>query len=79
MFIYLYKQSLINTTIMTQMQKEIERLIAEGTEFKVDKDPYGGWYVKYRTEKPDGFKYTFWASYTEDGKYIHPICHVNAI
>lgn len=65
---------------MTQMQKEMERLIAEGKEFQVTKHPYGGWCIKYPVENTyNGYvhKSTCWASYREDGSYVYPTSHVN--
>ncbi len=64
---------------MTQMQKTIEALKAKGTEFKVEKNPYGGYYVKYPAEKFCGHKYTFWQGFREDGTEIRKESHVSAI
>jgi hypothetical protein len=71
--------------MMTEMKKQIDKLIDEGVEFKVDKTPYGGWYVKYPIEKilmnGSVHKSTFCAHYTKEGKYLHPnrLIHVSAI
>jgi hypothetical protein len=64
---------------MTQMQKTIEALKAKGTEFKVEKNPYGGYYVKYPVEKFCGHKYTFWQTFNEDGTEIRKQSHVSSI
>ena len=65
------------------MQKTIEELKAKGVEFKVDKNPYGGYYVKYPAQKicmnGSVHTYTFWAHFREDGKHIRKQSHVTAI
>ena len=64
---------------MTEMQKLIKELKAKGVDFKVDKHPFSGYYVKYPAEKFCGHKFTFWADFREDGTYVHKQSHVNAI
>ena len=68
---------------MTQMQKQIQKLISKGLNFEVVKHPYGGWCVKYPAEKilMNGkvHKYTFWADFREDGTYVHKQSHVTSI
>ena len=68
---------------MTEMQKTIQELKAKGVEYKVDKNPYGGYYVKYPAEKilmnGSVHKYTFWADFTENETYVNKQSHVTAI
>ena len=64
---------------MTDIQKTIETLKAKGTDFKVEKNPYGGYYVKYLAEKFCGHKYTFSQTFSENGTEIRKQSHVNSI
>ena len=64
---------------MTDVQRTIENLKAKGVDFKVDKSPYGGYYVKYPAEKFCGHKYTFCQTFSENGTEIRKQSHVTAI
>lgn len=68
---------------MTDMQKTIEELKSKGIQYKVDKNPYGGYYVKYLAEKicmnGNVYTYTFWDPFREDGTQIRKQSHVTAI
>ncbi len=64
---------------MTDMQKTIEELKVKGVEYKIDKNPYGGHYVKYPAEKFCGHKFIYWASFRENGTAVRKQSHVNSI
>lgn len=68
---------------MTDMEKTIKELENKGVNFKVEKNPYGGYYVKYPVQKMgmNGHvhTYTFWAQFRENGTPIRKQSHVTAI